>query len=110
LGLTNTQRTAEIKPRKVVVAGWGELYVKGLTVADVQADQEKGDTEDKRTLAIGAARIICDEAGNLLFDRTSEEDIALLSKQPWGLLSKVITASGDFNGITEKGQEEAKKG
>jgi hypothetical protein len=67
------------KPRKVTVEGWGDIFVKSLTVADVQADQELGelDLKDKRTLAIGAARIICDETGKLLFDRTNEADIEL---------------------------------
>jgi hypothetical protein len=108
--IQNMKQTANLKPRKIVVEGWGEMYVKALTVADVQADQEKGDVQDKRTLAIGAARIICDENGALIFDRANEEDIKLLQSQPWNLLSKVITASGDYNGTTEAGQKEAKKG
>jgi hypothetical protein len=107
--MQNTAAQA-LKPRKVTVDGWGDVYVKALTVADVQADQEKGDVEDKRTLAIGAARIICDENGNLIFDRSNPADIDLLASQPWSMLSKVITSSGDFNGTTAAGQEEAKKG
>jgi hypothetical protein len=107
------QATASLKPRKVFVEGWGDLFVKSLTVAEVQAQQERNqdaDVKDKRTLAIGAANIICDENGVLVFDSNKKEDIDLLSMQPWAMLSKVITASSDFNGLSEAGQEEAKKG
>jgi hypothetical protein len=104
------QATASPKPRKVTVEGWGDLFVKSLTVAEVQEQQQTGDVNDKRTLAVGAARIICDENGALIFNPADNADIELLAQQPWALLSKVITASSDFNGTSTKGQEEAKKG
>jgi hypothetical protein len=108
--------SAALKPRKVTVDGWGDLYVKALTVAEVQENTgQDGDERDKRTLAIGAARVICDENGDSVFKKDDkgnykEEDIALLQSQPWVMLSQVITAAGDVNGYTEKGKLEAKKG
>jgi hypothetical protein len=103
--------SAALKPRKVTVDGWGDLYVKALTVAEVQENTgQEGDERDKRTLAVGAARVICDENGVRVFDPAKEEDIALLQSQPWVMLSQVITAAGDVNGYTEKGKLEAKKG
>jgi hypothetical protein len=110
------QATAQMKPRKITVNGWGDLYVKSLTVADVQAQQERNketenaDLKDRRTLALGAANVLCDENGALVFDPANKEHIDLLSLQPWAMLNQVLEASGDLNGMTKKGQEEAKKG
>jgi hypothetical protein len=107
------QETANIKPLKVPVKGWGDVYVKALTTAEVEAQtnaaKEGDEPKDKRTLAVGAARIICDENGNRIFDDNSEQDLTLLGSQPWAMLSKIISASNDFNGLTEKGTDEAKK-
>lgn len=77
------------------VDGWGKLHVRQLTVAEVedQADDTK-DKKDKHRLARAAARLICDDAGNRIFDHADDADVQLLAQQPWHMLQKVLEVSG----------------
>lgn len=89
------QAVAAEGPRAVKVRGWGEVYVRSLTTAEVeeaQAETSAVNGKDKMTLARGAARLICDENGNRLFDHKSDADLKLLAAQPWDLLRKVLEA------------------
>lgn len=86
--------TASVKPRPVDVPGWGTVYVRALTVAEVEeqtADLDKKD--DKSRIARGAARLLCDESGTRMFEPSNGEHVDLLAAQPWELLRKVIDAS-----------------
>lgn len=88
------RQTAEAKPTKVTVPRWGEVFVRALTVAEVEEQsKDTADKSDKNRIARGAARLICDEAGNRLFDPSDDDDVALLAQQPWSLLHQVIKAS-----------------
>lgn len=93
------QQTAGEKPTAVKVKGWGTLYIRSLTVAEVeqQAD-DTADKKDKDRIARAAARVICDESGKRLLDPDNEKDVALLSSQPWTMLRKVLSASGTDTG------------
>lgn len=106
------QFTASLLPEPVEVPGWGTLYVKQMTVAEVTANinDAKIGKDDQQALVRGAARVICDESGKLLFDAANADDIALLAKQPWVLLSKIITAANRINGLSEEAQAEAGNG
>jgi hypothetical protein len=87
--------TAAEPPLPVDVPKWGRVYVKPITVAEVedQAADTDPDKKNKRRMARAAARVICDEAGNRVFDPDDEEHVALLAKQPWSLLRVVLEAS-----------------
>ena len=106
--ITAMQQTANEKPRSVTINGWGTLYVRALTVAEVDAqsnEPEKKDANgnivlDNTRLARGAARILCDEHGNRIFDPDNAEDVALLAKQPWKRLRKVLAESDILEGDT----------
>jgi hypothetical protein len=87
------RQTAEAKPTKVDVPKWGVVYVRALTVEEVEEQSNDTESKDKNRVARGACRLICDEKGNRLFDPKSEEDVKLLASQPWSLLHKVIKAS-----------------
>jgi len=81
------QATAANAPRPVTVPGWGVIYLRDVTVAEVEAQQDDiADKSDKLRLARGAARVICDETGARVFDPDSADDVQLLAKQPWKLL------------------------
>lgn len=96
--------TADEKPTKVKVKEWGDIYIRSLTVAEVQVMTETVEAgKDKNALAKGAAMLICDEKGKRIFDPENAEDIALLASQPWRLLNQVTDASkklieGDTSG------------
>lgn len=86
--------TAAEKPVAVTVPKWGEVYVRQLTVAEV--DEQSADTdakEDKHKLARAACRVLCDENGDRIFDPASKDDVSLVASQPWSILRKVLSAS-----------------
>ena len=83
--------TATEAPRAVTVPKWGTVYVRDVTVAEVEEQtNDTADKKDKQRIARAVARILCDEQGNRLFDPEDQDDVALLARQPWKLLSKVI--------------------
>ena len=86
--------TAAAAPASVDVPGWGTVYVRQLTVAEVE--EQAADTEgaqDKDRIARPAARVLSDADGQRVFDPKSEEDVALLAGQPWTLLRQVLELS-----------------
>lgn len=95
------QATAAEKPIAVQVPKWGTVYVRQVTVAEVEeqtADTEKRD--DKFRMARGACRVLCDANGKRLFDPNSDADVKLIAAQPWPLLRRVLSAS---DGETDPG-------
>ena len=71
---------AAAKPMPVEVPEWGStVYVRStLTVADIEEMPVAGEKGTRRAISRSAARVLCDEAGALLFDPAKEEDIAFL--------------------------------
>lgn len=81
------------KPRAVSVAGLGAMYVLPLTVGDVDTPQPptpEGEPE-KRGIARGLMRILCDEQGNRFPE--SPELLALLAAQDWAVLKPLSDAA-----------------
>jgi len=89
------QATASPKPVAVAVPAWGTVYVKPPTVEEVDAATEVADPDDgkKRRLARAAARVICDEQGQRIFDPSIASDVELLAVQPWSMLQLVLAAA-----------------
>lgn len=102
--------TAAEKPIMVTIEGWGTLYVRQPTTAEIeeQLDEAAAATKadeiamknggekkvEKRKLARNAATLICDEQGVLLFDPNNDEDVELLAQQKWSRLRHVLDAVG----------------
>lgn len=88
------RQTAQIKPKAVTIQGWGTVYVRHLTVAEVDEQaQDTANKDDKNRIARGAARVLCDEHGARIFDPGNADDVALLASQPWALLRQVLADS-----------------
>jgi hypothetical protein len=105
--------TAVPKPKKLPeVPGWGTLYVKPLTVEEVDLQQQEIAVEGKDPLrfARGVARLLCDENGDTLFDPSNPDDLQLLAKQPWDMLQGVIAGGGVESATSEAGSAEVKNG
>ena len=79
----------------VTVPGWGTMHVRELTtdIVDRLNRAKRDGAEDVNALALSAAATICDESGVLLFDIGNAEDIALLSRQGFAKLSRVLAAA-----------------
>ena len=90
------QATASLPPKPVDVPGWGTVYVRAITVGEVE--EQTGDTQasqDKRRIARGVARVLCNEAGERMFDPASEDDVGLIARQPWTLLRRVLAVADE---------------
>ena len=89
--------TAVLRPVKVEVKGWPELYVRPVTVDE--AELQAADMQDKNNanggLSRAAARVICNADGKILFDARNPKHVALLGKQPWPKLQKLLTAANE---------------
>jgi hypothetical protein len=109
--LAALQATAAVKPKAVDVPGWPTVYVRSITVAEVEAQaNDTANKDDKHRIARGAARVMCDADGNRLIDPDNQDEVNLLASQPWALLRKVIDGAETFNATSEKGQADAKNG
>ena len=85
--------TAKPKPKAVTIAGLGTMYVLPLTVGDVDTPspaQSEGE-EEKRGIARGLMRILCDEDGNRFPD--DPRLLALLAAQDWAVLKPLSDAA-----------------
>lgn len=101
------KQSAEValKPKAVTVKGLGQVYVRPLTVAEVDEQNSEIDQKSKTGLARGAARLLCDENGKRLLDPNNEADVKALSALPWSQLRQLLQASDD----DIKGELEEKK-
>lgn len=104
------QITASPRPVPVPVPNWGTVYVKPPTVEEVDANTDDngkpGEVDRKRRLARAAARVICDEQGQRLFDPTNKDDVDLLAIQPWAMLQLVL-AGADGTKVPDSGNSDS---
>lgn len=88
----------------VDIPGVGKLFVRALTVAEVEDEETPpGDkpADKKGRLARSAMRLLCDADGaRLAFE---PEDIDLFRAQPWEVLQKLLTAAREHNGLGNLG-------
>lgn len=86
----------------VVIPGIGTLFVRALTVAEVEDEPATDKPADRQgRLARSAMRLLCDEQGNrLTFDPS---DIDLFRAQPWEVLQKILSTASEHNGLGNLG-------
>src|SRR5262245_3598206 len=91
------------KPHSVDIKGYGKVFVRSLTVAEVEAEQAlPEDAREKNRFPRAVAKVICDEEGRRIFDVNSEEDMKLLAAQPWASLQAILEAARKDYGIIEE--------
>lgn len=99
--------TALVKPRPVTIPGWPTVYVRVLTVGEVEdrPDTPKGTATDKRVLCRGVAEVLCNEKGVRLLDPNNQAHIDRLAKQPFFLLQRILDEVNAFNGLNNEAIE-----
>lgn len=95
------------KPTKVQVPALGTVYVKRLSVAEVEARRDE--TENATPIASLLARAIVDEEGNAVFDPANPDDIGLLRDLEFAEVSPLISAINSSQGIGAEGEAAALK-
>lgn len=98
---------ASVQPVPVDLPGIGRVFVKPLTVADVQTmpqpAPELADQINAMGTARGVAMVLSDATGNRIFDPNSLDDLQLISQQGWDRMSALIKAAGDAAGAQKNG-------
>lgn len=102
--------TAERKPVPVTTP-WGPLFLKSLTVAEVQAQSRSEAPKDPdHIMARGLASVLCDENGARYFDPDDAEHIALIMAQSWADMQPVVQAANELNATSKKGADDQGNG
>lgn len=94
--LAAMDKVAAEKPRLVPIKGLGDVHIREITVGEI--DDQIADTADKknrRNVARGACRLLCDPDGNMLLDPDNEADVSLMAKQPLRVLQAINKAAED---------------
>lgn len=99
--LINAMMSAAPKPIEVDVPEWGgKAYVRGQSVADIDASRTKmEDPDGKYATALLLAHMLCDENGVRTFSLTDEAGIKLLADQPASVIQRLVEASKIANGV-----------
>lgn len=99
--LIAAMEAAAPKPIEVDAPEWGgKAYIRAVSVADVTAmGNPAEDPDGKYSIAIMLATTMCDENGVRLFDRSNTEDLELIARQPWELITRLMAASKEANGV-----------
>lgn len=84
------------KPRPVSIKGFGTVHIREISIGEI--DEQIADTADKknkRGVARGACRLLCDENGTRLLDPDDQADVELMAKQPLRILQAINKAAED---------------
>ena len=92
--------TANPKPMPVEMEGLGIVYVKPLTVGDIEA--LNADTDPALKAARSIARVLCTEGGELLFDPGSPEDLFAINRLPLNTITLINGAVEKINASTSE--------
>ena len=88
--------TAAEKPRSVHIKGLGDVFIREITIGEV--DDQIADNayqKNKRGIARGACRLLSDETGKRLLDPDNDEHVAKMAKLPIRVLTAINKASED---------------
>lgn len=77
----------------------GTVYVRAPAVRDLDRGLAVADPDGKYGMAVSLSQIICDADGELLFSKSSVEDMELLASQPAGLLNKLLAGVAIHTGV-----------
>lgn len=81
-------------PRAVHIHGLGDVHIREITIGEVDAQiQDTADKKNKRGIARGACRLLCDETGKMLLDPDNPDDVAKMAKLPLRVLNAIDDAS-----------------
>lgn len=84
------------KAKDVTIRGLGKIYVRELTIGEVEDHIRDTETnKGKRGLARGACRLLCDENGKRLLDPDNVEHVAKMAEMPLRALTAINKTQED---------------
>lgn len=82
------------KPRAVHIKGLGDVFIREITIGEMDAQiEDTADKKNKRGIARGACRLLADEAGNRLLDPENSDHVDRMAKLPIRVLTAIDKAS-----------------
>ncbi len=89
-------RVGAQKPRTANITGMGQVFVREITVGEIDAQLADTDSKDKRAIARGACRLLSDKDGARLLDPDNPKHVDRMAKLPLRVL-KAINAAADLD-------------
>ena len=94
--------TANPKPGRYEVDGWGWVYFRTLTVGEIltqQKDVATAGQENKEAMARSLCRVLVNEDNTYVFNPDSPEDVQLVLTLPWQEVKDAMEKSNGHNGL-----------
>ena len=94
--------TANPKPARYEVDGWGAVYFRTLTVGEIlaqQKDVQGAGTENQTALARALCRTLVNEDNSYVFNPDDAADVAIVLTLPWQLVKVAMEQSNKHNGL-----------
>lgn len=113
MGLKEQLEQVGNQVKEVVIDDWGfPVYVKvlgGLELWAFSKSNEGKDEPNKNLAARMATYFLCDEKGELLYPPGDEQAAELLGRKNRLHIERIVKEAMEFNGLTTKAVEDAKK-
>ena len=81
------------KPRAVTIKGIGQIHIREISIAEIDAQIADGENGSKWSTARGACRLLCDENGERLLDPDDKTHVAKMAKLPLRVLRAINKAA-----------------
>ena len=96
----------KINTAKTVKIGEVQCFVRQATIANQkEIENQSGDNSQLKIIAL----ILCDENGELIFDKDNSEDLAILENLTADTIAKICDDYAIFNGFRQPENEEKKQ-
>lgn len=106
--LINAILSQQLKTAKTVKINGVQCFVIQATLASQKAIEKIDHKKEQGQLKIMAS-ILCDENGNLLFDKNNSEDLSILENLTAETIAKIADDYAIFNGFRQPEKEPEKK-
>ena len=104
--LINAILSQKLKPFNTIQINGVQCFVRQATIAS-QKEIEKQTDENSQLKII--ALILCDENGELIFDKDNSEDLSILENLTADTIAKICNDYAVFNGFRQPETEKEKK-
>jgi hypothetical protein len=93
--------TANPKPARYEIDGWGEVYFRTLTVGEILSQQREvaAAGESQAAAARALCRVLVNEDNTPVFDPNSDTDVQAVLNLPWQLVKVAMEKSNEHNGL-----------
>ena len=106
--LINAILSQKLKPYKTIQINGVQCFVRQATIAS-QKEIEKIDATKQNGQFKIIASILCDENGDLIFDKDNSKDLSVLENLSTETIKKIVDDYAIFNGFRQPETEKEKK-